>query len=191
MASQKHISSSEDPSESPSIVQESQTASALDLVQDEKTVPVEVVDDVATVRPIHGWRWFVACLSIYTTALLYGLDTTIAADVQPDIVKSLGEIEKLTWVGAGFPLGSVAIILPLGYAYGLFELKTLYLGSIVLFEAGSALCGGAPTMDALIVGRVIAGAGGAGMYLGVLNYLGVFTTLRERSFYNSLVGLVW
>jgi hypothetical protein len=46
-------------------------------------------------------------------------------------------------------------------------------------------------MDALIVGRVIAGAGGAGMYLGVLNYIGVFTTLRERNFYNSLVGLVW
>ncbi len=82
-------------------------------------------------------------------------------------------------------------ILPLGYAYGLFEIKTLYLASIILFEAGSALCGGAPTMDALIVGRVIAGAGGAGMYLGVLNYIGVFTTLRERSFYNSLVGLVW
>jgi MFS family permease len=77
------------------------------------------------------------------------------------------------------------------YAYGLFELKTMYLASVVLFEAGSALCGGAPTMEALIVGRVLAGAGGAGMYLGCLNYLGVFTTLRERSFYNSLIGLVW
>ncbi len=115
-------------------------------------------------------------------------DQQIAADVQPNIVKSLGNIEKLTWVGVGFPLGSVAIILPLGYAYGLFEIKTLYLASVILFEAGSALCGGAPTMDALIVGRVIAGAGGAGMYLGVLNYIGVFTTLRERSFYNSLVA---
>ena len=35
-----------------------------------------------------------------------------------------------------------------------------------MFEAGSALCGAAPGMDALIVGRVWAGAGGAGMYLG-------------------------
>jgi MFS family permease len=96
-----------------------------------------------------------------------------------------------TWVGVGFPLGSVAIILPLGYAFGLFELKILYLASIILFEAGSALCGGAPTMDALIVGRVIAGAGGAGMYLGCLNYIGAFTTLRERNLYNSLAGIVW
>ena len=36
----------------------------------------------------------------------------------------------------------------------------------ILFEVGSAICGAAPTMDALIVGRVLAGIGGAGMYLG-------------------------
>lgn len=35
-----------------------------------------------------------------------------------------------------------------------------------MFSAGSALCGAAPNMNALIVGRVWAGAGGAGMYLG-------------------------
>lgn len=46
-------------------------------------------------------------------------------------------------------------------------------------------------MDALIVGRIIAGAGGSGMYLGVLTYLSVFTTIRERSLYTALVGLVW
>ena len=149
------------------------------------------VDDPSTIRPLHGWRWLVACVSIYCTGLLYGLDTTIAADVQPDIVKSLGSIEKLSWIGAGFPLGSVAVILPLGYAYGIFEIKRLYICSIIVFEVGSALCGASPTMDTLIVGRVIAGAGGAGMYLGILNYLGLFTTLRERNLYNSLTGLVW
>lgn len=35
-----------------------------------------------------------------------------------------------------------------------------------MFSAGSALCGAAPGMDALIVGRIWAGSGGAGMYLG-------------------------
>jgi len=194
MASESKILDSENPSTSPSVIGDSYNTSSLDLIADEKAPPATPTDlsqDAATVRPIHGWKWIVACLSIYLTALLYGLDTTIAADVQPDIVKSLGGIEKLTWVGVGFPLGSVAVILPTGYAYGLFEIKTLYLTSIILFEAGSALCGGAPTMDALIVGRVIAGAGGAGMYLGCLNYLGVFTTLRERNMYNALTGLVW
>jgi MFS family permease len=63
-------------------------------------------------------------------------------------------------------MASVAVILLLGRAYGLFNVKTLTLSSLFIFEVGSALCGAAPTSDALIVGRVIAGMGGAGMYLG-------------------------
>ena len=129
--------------------------------------------------------------SLYSFALLYGLDTTITADVQPAIVKSLGHVQKLAWIGAGFPLGSVATILPIGYAYSLFDLKKFVLVSILVFEVGSAICGAAPTMDVLIVGRVIAGIGGAGMYLGALNFVGVFTTIRERSLYNALIGMIW
>jgi MFS family permease len=95
-----------------------------------------------------------------------GLDTTIAADVQGSVYESLGDIQNLPWVGLGFPMASVAVILFLGRAYGLFEVKRLILASLFIFEVGSALCGAAPTSNALIVGRVIAGMGGAGMYLG-------------------------
>jgi hypothetical protein len=131
--------------------------SDLVLVVDEKATPIDPSQHASTVRPIHGYRWVLAMVAVYVTAFLYGLDTTIAADVQPAIVQSLGGIEKLTWIGVGFPLGSVASILPIGYSYGLFEIKWLYFMSVVVFEAGSALCGGAPNMNALIVGRVIAG----------------------------------
>jgi MFS family permease len=72
----------------------------------------------------------------------------------------------LPWVGLGFPMASVATILALCRAYALFNVKTLLLSSIVVFEIGSALCGAAHTSNAMIVGRVIAGVGGAGMYLG-------------------------
>lgn len=63
-------------------------------------------------------------------------------------------------------MGSVAVILLIGKLYGTFEIKWLLNASVVLFEAGSALCGAAPSTNALIVGRVIAGIGGAGMYIG-------------------------
>ena len=145
----------------------------------------------AEARPIHGLKWAATVASLYSFALLYGLDTTIAADVQPAILKSLGNVQKLAWIGAGFPLGSVATILPLAFAYGIFELKRLVIISIVIFEAGSAVCGAAPSMDALIFGRVLAGIGGGGMYLGALNFMSVFTTLRERSVYNALIGMIW
>ena len=95
-----------------------------------------------------------------------GLDTTIAADVQTAVYEDFGQIEQLAWVGIGFPMGSVACILLVGRVYEYFNVKTLLNCSIFLFEVGSAICGSAPSMNALIVGRVIAGFGGCGMYIG-------------------------
>lgn len=95
-----------------------------------------------------------------------GLDTTIAADVQGPVYERFGEIEKLPWIGVGFPMGSVAVILLVGRAFALFDVKWLTVSFIAIFEIGSAVCGAAPNSNALIVGRVIAGIGGAGMYIG-------------------------
>lgn len=127
-------------------------------------------------------RWALVCVGIFLGALLYGknnglltvcqlmgspgLDTTIAADVQGSIYADLREINKLPWVGIGFPMGSVAVILLVGKLYGMFEIKGLLIFSIITFEIGSALCGAAPNANTLILGRVIAGIGGAGMYIG-------------------------
>jgi MFS family permease len=55
----------------------------------------------------------------------------------------------------------------------------------------SALCGGAPTIEAFIIGRAIAGVGGCGMYLGLLTLLSVSTTNAERPRYLSLTGFIW
>lgn len=84
-------------------------------------------------------------------------------------------------------IGGVAVVMPLGKLFGLFNAKWLYIISSVIFLAASALCGAAPTMDSMIVGRVFAGAGGNGMYLGVLTLLSVNTTNKERPIYLSLV----
>jgi MFS family permease len=111
-------------------------------------------------------RWFSVCVGLYLTAFLYGLDSTIAADVQGPILASLGNLTLLPWVGTGFLLGSVATISLFGSLYTKLEVKWLYLGSIVAFEVGSAICGAAPNMQAMTIGRVIAGVGGCGIYLG-------------------------
>lgn len=42
-------------------------------------------------------------------------------------------------------------------------------------------------MNAVIIGRVLAGLGGNGMYLGVMTLLSVLTSNRERAGYLSFV----
>jgi hypothetical protein len=73
----------------------------------------------------------------------------------------------------------------------MFDTRWIFIVSVTTFEVGSALCGGAPTMDALIVGRVIAGAGGNGIYLGSLYYYALLTTPEERGLYMALIGFWW
>ncbi|KAL4888150.1 major facilitator superfamily domain-containing protein [Aspergillus ambiguus] len=147
-------------------------------------------DDVPLVR-MSNLRWFSVCIGLYLTAFLYGLDSTIAADVQGPILASLGDLNMLPWVGTGFLLGSVATISLFGSLYTRLEVKWLYLGSIIAFEVGSAICGAAPNMTAMAVGRVVAGIGGSGVYLGGITYISIFPTPATRPLYTALISAFW
>ncbi len=57
----------------------------------------------------------------------------------------------------------------MGKMYGQLEIKIVFLSSIALFKAASVICGAVPSRNVLIVGRVICGLGGSGIYLGCMN----------------------
>ncbi|KAK9482961.1 hypothetical protein V1527DRAFT_311068 [Lipomyces starkeyi] len=46
-------------------------------------------------------------------------------------------------------------------------------------------------MDALIVGRVLAGVGGNGIFLGILNHFSLLTAEHEHGRYISGMGITW
>jgi MFS family permease len=81
-------------------------------------------------------------------------------------------------------MASVAVILFIGQSFSQFDVKWVANTSVFIFEVGSAICGSAQSSNALVVGRVIAGMGGAGMYLGYvlalyINFIA--TCLYDRS----------
>ena len=150
-----------DATHSPTVENNTSSQSSGDLpqptgVEKGDSGDTETDDDV---RQITGFCWFLICAALYLSALMYGLDTTIAVDVQGAVIQRFHKIDKLAWIGAAFPLGLVLVILPYGFLFTIFNMKWLYIARIVLFQGGPALCGGAPNMGALIVGCVIAGAG--------------------------------
>jgi len=77
----------------------------------------------AFIRKYKGWSWLAVCVAVYSSAFLYWLDTTIVADIQSFAAEEFGSIEKLGWLGIGFPLGSVATILSFSKAYCMFDVK--------------------------------------------------------------------
>ncbi|KAF6815309.1 hypothetical protein CSOJ01_03572 [Colletotrichum sojae] len=142
-------------------------------------------------RTIHGVKWFLVICALLSALFLYALDNTVVANVQGKVVQTYHRVDLVPWLGVSFALASAATTLPWSKAYGTFSAKKLYLGSTTVFMAASALCGAAPDINSFIIGRAIAGAGGCGMYMGLLTLLSVTTTNAERPKYLSLTGFIW
>ncbi|KAI0966722.1 major facilitator superfamily domain-containing protein [Xylaria arbuscula] len=126
---------------------------------------------------LRGGRWYLIVVAILINTFVYAIDNTIVAVIQP--------------VSVGFILGGTATALPLTGLYSALDAKWLYIACTLLFTAASALCGAAPTISALIVGRVLAGIGGNGMYLGAIILLSVFSDPGKTSLYIGFIGLSW
>lgn len=60
-------------------------------------------------RNVTGFAWNVVVVSIMSSTLLFALDNTITADVQPAIVKQFNSISKLPWIAVSFMLGAASI----------------------------------------------------------------------------------
>lgn len=160
-------------------------AAALD---NEKQTPVEAEPFP---RDVTGWKWTLASIAILSSIFLYALDATIVAAVQPIIVTDFGAVDKLAWLSVAFLLAATATNMVWGRVYTQFNSKWLYIGNVFLFEVGSAICGAAPSMNVLIVGRAICGVSGSGLYVGVMSLIAVTTTMAERPLYISGTGLTW
>jgi MFS family permease len=155
---------------------------------DEKQVEQEPLP-----RPpsLTGWRWWVYMAAIISSTFLYALDGTIVAVLQPGLIEEFGHIEELSWLSVAFLLCATATNLAWGRVYSNFNAKWFYIFHVAIFEIGSAICGAAPSMKVLILGRAIAGVGGSGQYVGCMTLIAGTTTLAERPLYVSFTGLSW
>ncbi|EEU33676.1 uncharacterized protein NECHADRAFT_98378 [Fusarium vanettenii 77-13-4] len=142
---------------------------------------------------VVGLRWFLICVAIFSANLLYGLDTTIGADIQGAVSDTFDNVMQLDWLGVGFNLGSTVAILPLGKAYGIFDTKWLYIACLTMSSAGSALCGAAPTMNAISwdeCGLALA-ARACILEYRTLNLVSSTLNPRQASFYMGFIGFVY
>lgn len=57
----------------------------------------------------------------------------------------------------------------------------MFLSFLALFELGSLICGAAVSSNMLVVGRAVAGMGGAGLVNGALTILSTCVPLEKRA----------
>ncbi|PLB38198.1 MDR family MFS transporter [Aspergillus candidus] len=131
---------------------------------------------------------FVAlCLTVFLVAL----DQTIIATAIPTITSEFHSIEDIGWYGSAFLLTTCSFQLFFGKLYALLPIKWTFIGALVVFEIGSTICGASPSSLALIVGRAIAGIGGAGIFSGALIIIAKSVPLAKRPAFTGIIGAIW
>src|SRR5919201_1259617 len=89
------------------------------------------------------------------------LDNTVVTVALPQLGRAFGtDLTLLQWVITGYFLAQAAVIPLAGWLSDRYGAKRIYLISLVLFTAGSALCGLAASGQLLVAMRVIQGLGG-------------------------------
>jgi EmrB/QacA subfamily drug resistance transporter len=110
--------------------------------------------------------WLISAVVI-VGSMMSILDTTIVNVALATLGHELhSTISEIQWVVTGYMLALAAVIPVTGWAARRYGAKRVYLVSLVLFTAGSALCGAATSTTELVIFRVLQGAGG-GMLLPI------------------------
>src|ERR1700761_1869061 len=115
---------------------------------------------------IDAYVWRISAV-VVLGSIMSILDTTIVNVALDTLHNDLHTtLDGIQWVATAYLLALAAVIPCAGCAPRRFGAKPVYLLSLVLFTAGSALCGIASSATELIVFRVLQGIGG-GMILPV------------------------
>src|SRR3984885_8221316 len=142
----------------------------------------------APAAPAGNVRW--ALLGVMLAMLLAMLDTTIVGTSLPTIVRGLGGLNRLSWVVSAYLLATAASTPVWGKFGDLYGRKRLYLASVAVFLAGSALSGAAQSMTGLITARALQGLGAGGIGAGAFALIATLVPPRERGRYQGMTASV-
>lgn len=136
-------------------------------------------------------RVWVIFAGLMMVVLLAALDQTIVATALPTIAGDLGGLSRLAWVISAFLLAQTAVTPIYGKLGDLYGRKRVLQSAVILFLAGSALCGLASGMTELIGFRAVQGLGAGGLIVLAQSVVGDIVSPRERGKYQGLFGAVF
>lgn len=116
----------------------------------------------ARVRPaINPW---VIALTVTLATFMELLDTSIANVSLPYIAGGLGRsFDEVTWILTTYLVAN-AVVLPMSaWLSRVFGRKNYYMACVALFTLTSLFCGIAPTLNVMLISRVLQGIGGGGL----------------------------
>ncbi|RYP55566.1 hypothetical protein DL769_010123 [Monosporascus sp. CRB-8-3] len=138
-----------------------------------------------------GFGLWIMIVALIFSIFLIALDMTIVATAIPAITDDFQGLQDVAWYGAAFFMTTGGFQSAWGKIFKYFPLKTGYLVSIGIFQAGSILCAAAPTSMIFIIGRAIAGVGAAGVSCGSYTIVAFIAEPKKRPAYTGILSAVF
>jgi len=111
----------------------------------------------------HVSKWIVA-LTVILPTFLEVMDTSVVNVSLPHMQGNLSVgVDEATWVLTSYLVANAIIIPITGWLSSIFGRKRYLIFSIVLFTLSSLACGAAPSLEFLVVARILQGLGGGGL----------------------------
>jgi EmrB/QacA subfamily drug resistance transporter len=120
--------------------------------------------------------------------LLAALDSTIVATALPTIVGEFGGLAHISWVVTAYLLAQTIVTPIYGKLGDLYGRKRVLQVAIIIFLAGSALCGLSQSMSHLIIFRAVQGLGGGGLMVTTQAVVADVVPPRARGRYQGIFG---
>lgn len=122
---------------------------------------------------------------------LAALDQTVVSSALRTIADDLHGLTAQAWVTTAY-LVTATIATPLyGKLSDIYGRRPVYLAAIVLFAAGSLLCGFATSIYELAAFRAVQGLGGGGLMSLAMTIIADLTSPRERGRYQGYITAVF
>jgi EmrB/QacA subfamily drug resistance transporter len=122
---------------------------------------------------------------------MVAIEATIVATALPSIVVKLGGLALYSWVFSAFLLMQAVTIPIYGKLADLYGRKYVFIFGIVVFLAGSLLCGFAWSMAALVAFRFLQGVGAGAVQPLAMTLIGDLYTMEERASVQGYLASVW
>ncbi|RMZ86472.1 hypothetical protein DV736_g6302, partial [Chaetothyriales sp. CBS 134916] len=139
----------------------------------------------------HGLKLVFAAGAPIVAVFLIALDQTIVGTAIPKITDEFHGLSDVSWYAAAYFMTFGAAQTSAGKIYKYCNLKWSFIVSMLIFEVGSLICGAAPSSKALIVGRAIAGLGGAGLSVGGTSIVSFTVVPAKRPMMMGVIGMTY
>ncbi|KAL3436162.1 major facilitator superfamily domain-containing protein [Aspergillus tetrazonus] len=137
---------------------------------------------------VSGWKLAAVLIGLSLAVFCMSLDNTVLSTAIPKITAEFNSLHDMAWYVSAYNLTISSFSLVYGKIYSLYRVKWVYLTTLFFFEAGSLVCGAAPSSLALIIGRAIAGVGGAGVFLGSMLIVHEIMPLHQVPLFIALIS---